>query len=127
MEGFGGKRRTLFYVAHAPNGLLSHAMAAMPPLFLFLAFELLMRQLRSEVTRSSRVLCLKELEEEIAGMSAKANWLSGHVQRLEYRRSNLKTEVKNEKSASVRDLLDKASVAKQDKIFELWLGKSSST
>ncbi|MCG8599438.1 MAG: DUF2637 domain-containing protein [Verrucomicrobiales bacterium] len=106
----------IFNVAHAPEGLLAHAMAAMPPLFLFLAFELLMRQLRSEATRSSRVVCLGELEKEIAAMSAKANRLANHVQRLEDQRDDLKAEVKSGKSASVRELLDRANVAKQDKI-----------
>ncbi|MAS95564.1 MAG: hypothetical protein CMO55_20375 [Verrucomicrobiales bacterium] len=106
----------IFNVAHAPDGFLSHTMAAVPPVFLFLSFELLMRQLRSEVTRASRIKCLGELEDEIEELSSKTARLSGQVLRLEDQRDTLKLEIKSGKSASVRELLDRANLAKADKI-----------
>lgn len=38
-----------FNICHAPEDILSRIMAVMPPLALFLAFEVLIRQLRSEL------------------------------------------------------------------------------
>ena len=45
----------VFNVAHAPGGLLTALVSAMPPLLLFLSFESMMRQLRSNL-RTSGVL-----------------------------------------------------------------------
>jgi len=106
----------LFNVAHAPSGMLAHTMAAVPPVFLFLSFELLMRQLRSEVERSAKIECLAELDVKIGKLSATANRLDSNVHRLEEQRDSLKESMKRGKAASVRELLDRANAAKQDKI-----------
>ena len=39
----------LFNIAHAPGGILTALVSAMPPLLLFLAFESLMKQVRSNL------------------------------------------------------------------------------
>jgi len=106
----------LFNVAHAPSGLLAHTMAAVPPVFLFLSFELLMRQLRSEVERSSKLASLNEVSSLLAKQEEEVSKLVGQIEKLSNQRESLKSEVKACKSASVQDLLDKANLAKADKI-----------
>ncbi len=106
----------LFNVAHAPSGMLAHAMATVPPVFLFLSFELLMRQLRSEVERSAKLASLEELSTETDKLESTQLRLVSQNERLTAQRDALKAEVKSAKSASVRELLDKANGAKQDKI-----------
>jgi len=105
-----------FNVAHAPSGMLAHAIATVPPVFLFLSFELLMRQLRSEVERSSRLAGLAELSAETDRLDVARLRLVSQNGRLTAQRDALKAEIKSAKSASVRELLDKANGAKQDKI-----------
>ena len=106
----------LFNVAHAPGGLLAHTMAAVPPVFLFLSFELLMRQLRAEVERSAKLASLEQMSGEMDKMEAARLRLSSQIERLTSQRDALKGEIKVAKSASVHELLDKANGAKRDKI-----------
>lgn len=106
----------IFNVAHAPEGLLPHTMAAVPPVFLFLSFELLMRQLRAEVERTSKLASLEELNSEMDKAETARFRLSSQIERLTAQRDELKDSVRSAKSASVHELLDKANVAKADKI-----------
>ncbi|MEC5129018.1 DUF2637 domain-containing protein [Verrucomicrobiales bacterium BCK34] len=106
----------LFNVAHAPNGLLAHTMAAVPPVFLFLSFELLMRQLRSEVERSSKLSSLGELTSEMEKAETARLRLSSQIEKLTAQRDGLKTTIRSDSSASVQELLDKANLAKADKM-----------
>lgn len=103
----------VFNVAHAPSGLLAHTMAAVPPVFLFLSFELLMRQLRGEVQRRSVILSLESLTEEAKRAESHRVQLAKQVEALKAERKNIKTEAK---SATVQELLDKANRSKQEKI-----------
>ena len=48
-------------IVHAPNTFLPRVLAAIPPLALFLSFELLMGQIKSLVQRSGAVQSLQEL------------------------------------------------------------------
>lgn len=106
----------IFNVAHAPDGILPHTMAAVPPVFLFLSFELLMRQLRSEVERSYKLASLAELSSEWDKAEAARLRLSSQIEKLTNQRDSLKIEINTSNAASVRELLDKANVAKADKI-----------
>ena len=106
----------IFNVAHAPGGVLAHTMAAVSPVCLFLSFELLMRQLRSEVERSAKLASLDELAVETEKLEAARLRLVSQNERLTGQRDALKCEINAGKSASVRELLDKANGAKRDKI-----------
>lgn len=48
-------------IVHAPNSFLSRVLAAIPPVALFLSFELLMGQIKGIVQRSGAVQSLQEL------------------------------------------------------------------
>lgn len=48
-------------IVHAPNSFLSRVLAAIPPVALFLSFELLMGQIKGLVQRSGAVQSLEEL------------------------------------------------------------------
>ena len=48
-------------IVHAPNSFLSRVLAAIPPVALFLSFELLMGQIKGLVQRSGAVQSLQEL------------------------------------------------------------------
>ena len=50
-------------IVHAPNSFLSRVLAAIPPVALFLSFELLMGQIKGLVQRSGLVQSLQELEQ----------------------------------------------------------------
>ena len=104
----------VFNVAHAPSGLLAHTMAAVPPIFLFLSFELLMRQLRAEVERSAKLASLEELAAQVDKMEAVRFRLSSQIEKMTCQREGIKDDIRVAKSASVHELLDKANGAKRD-------------
>ncbi|MAS96115.1 MAG: hypothetical protein CMO55_23175 [Verrucomicrobiales bacterium] len=103
----------LFNVAHAPGGWLAHTMAAVPPVFLFLSFELLMRQLGTEVARGEELHSLDTLAEERRRLEASCSRLERQIEGLKENRDQLKLSAK---SASMSELLEKANRSKQEKI-----------
>lgn len=55
----------LLNIVHAPTGLLPRLLAAIPPLALFLSFELLMGQVKGMVQRAAALESLQELAEAV--------------------------------------------------------------
>ncbi|MBL9160619.1 MAG: DUF2637 domain-containing protein [Verrucomicrobiales bacterium] len=106
----------VFNVAHAPSGLLAHTMAAVPPVFLFLSFELLMRQLRGQVERRAVILSLESLAEEAKRAEGTRAQLSKQIEALKEERKAIKSERAATKSATIQELLDEANRSKQEKI-----------
>ena len=62
-------------IVHAPATFLSRILAAIPPLALFLSFELLMGQIKGIVQRSGAVQSLQELEQTIRTRTAELDAL----------------------------------------------------
>ncbi|MDB6005325.1 MAG: hypothetical protein JWR15_2312, partial [Prosthecobacter sp.] len=93
-------------------------MACVPPLALFAAFELVVRQIRSEVERGSVIASLNDMSERLGHLSSRRDALEGQVQQIAARRDSLKLELKETKSPSVHALLDIANTAKAVKISE---------
>ena len=62
-------------IVHAPTSFLSRVLAAIPPLALFLSFELLMGQIKGIVQRSGAVQSLHELFEAIRQKQAELDEL----------------------------------------------------
>ena len=62
-------------IVHAPASFLSRILAAIPPLALFLSFELLMGQIKGIVQRSGAVQSLQELFEAIRQKQAELDEL----------------------------------------------------
>lgn len=62
-------------IVHAPNSFLSRVLAAIPPVALFLSFELLMGQIKGIVQRSGAVQSLKELLETVRTKQAELDAL----------------------------------------------------
>jgi FtsZ-binding cell division protein ZapB len=106
----------VFNVAHAPAGVLAHTMAAVPPVFLFLSFELLMRQLRGEVERREVLLSVESLGDEKKRAEAACALLGKQIEGLKEERQKIKAERAAVKSASVLDLLEEANRSKREKI-----------
>jgi len=106
----------VFNVAHAPSGILAHTMAAVPPVFLFLSFELLMRQLRGEVERRSVIASLESLADEAKRAEAARAQLSKQIEALRDERKAIKSERAAAMAATVQELLDEANRSKQEKI-----------
>jgi len=79
----------VFNIAHAPFGLLSCVMAATPPLLLFLAFESLMRQLRSEIGRRGALASLEEIARQHSESLSRLDQLQEEEQKLVDRIANL--------------------------------------
>jgi len=106
----------IFNMAHAPEGAIAKLMAGVPPLALFASFELVVRQIRSEVERGACLNSLLELSSQLEHLSRQRDLLEGQVQQFTAHRASLKLEIRQAKSASVHELLDKANQAKVDKI-----------
>ncbi len=62
-------------IVHAPTTFLSRVLAAIPPLALFLSFELLMGQIKGLVQRSGAIQSLQELFEAIRQKQAELDEL----------------------------------------------------
>ncbi|MBK9056029.1 MAG: DUF2637 domain-containing protein [Chloroflexi bacterium] len=62
-------------IVHAPASFLSRVLAAIPPLALFLSFELLMGQIKGIVQRSGAIQSLQELFEAIRQKQAELDEL----------------------------------------------------
>lgn len=105
-----------FNMLHAQDGSVAKLMGAVPPLALFASFELVVRQIRSEVERTACLTSRSELSSQLEHLSQQRDTLEGQVQQLSARRDSLKLELRQAKSASVHELLDKANEAKEDKI-----------
>lgn len=106
----------IFNLAHAPENTVARLMACVPPLSLFAAFELVVRQVRSEVQRSSTIASLSELTSRLNHLSSRKETLEEQVRQTTLQRDCLKLEVKAANSAPVHVLLDMANAAKADKI-----------
>lgn len=106
----------VFNMAHAQEGTLAKLMAAVPPLALFASFELVVRQIRSEVERGGCLASLSELSAQMDHLSQKRDILAGQIERFSVQRESLKLGIRQAKSASVHELLDKANEAKEGKI-----------
>lgn len=105
-----------FNLAHAPSGLVARLMACVPPLALFASFELMVRQIRSEVQRGSIIASLSDLSVRLSHLSSHRDNLEEQVAQLAGQRDCLKLELKAAKSPPVQVLLDIANAAKADKI-----------
>ena len=90
----------IFNISHAPFGLLSCVMAATPPLLLFLAFESLMTQLKSEIGRRGVIASIEELNRQYSEAIERLNILQAKERRLEDQITALSDEKKAKKSAS---------------------------
>jgi hypothetical protein len=106
----------LFNMAHAEEGALAKLMAAVPPLALFASFELVVRQIRSEVERGGCMASLSELSVQMDHLSQQRDNLVGQIEKLSVQKETLKLGIRQAKSASVHELLDKANEAKEDRI-----------
>lgn len=116
----------LFNVLHAGDTWLARGIAAVPPVALFLSFELLMGQVKHEVRRAGAIATLTELSGRVRTERESLDRLTGELDRLEARRDALKAELsglrrqkREETSAFVpgdRDALDRANGAKRDRI-----------
>lgn len=67
-------------IVHAPPDLLARVLAAIPPIALFLSFELLMNQIKSIVRRAAAIQSLAELFEAIQKKRQELNALIQHKQ-----------------------------------------------
>lgn len=104
----------VFNIAHAPADALARLLAIVPPLCLFLAFEVLARQIRSEVERTSALAGVEELSVEVASLRAEKEKLSKSIHR-----ATGQTEVESpDKCPTGRELLDTANARRRDKIQE---------
>lgn len=85
----------VFNVAHAPEGPLAHTMAAVPPLALFLAFELLMRQVGSSMERASVLSSQADLVLIVDRLEAKRDKLEGQIEKLSTDISARKADIRS--------------------------------
>jgi DNA-binding NarL/FixJ family response regulator len=106
----------IFNLAHAPENTVARLMACVPPLALFAAFELVVRQIRSEVERGSVIASLSELAARHSHLSSRKDTLEEQVRQMTSVRDGLKLEFKTARSAPVHSLLDIANAARADKI-----------
>ncbi|MCB0037226.1 MAG: DUF2637 domain-containing protein [Anaerolineales bacterium] len=97
-------------IVHAQIDLLARFLAAIPPVALFLSFELLMGQIRAIVERLDAVKSLQEISANIevtrseldALLSDKSNLqdkLNGNIQNLEDKKSALQDEIRELRTA----------------------------
>ncbi len=97
-----------FNVAHAMQSTLAMVMAGIPPVALFLSFEQLMRQIRSEVKKTGQLSYLQRLSDEIRRLEAKREELSSEAKVGENR-------AESENTAELA-MLEKANTARQTKV-----------
>lgn len=106
----------IFNLAHAPENLVARLMSCVPPLALFAAFELVVRQIRSEVERAASIASHAELVDRVLLLSNRKDSLEGQVNQMMTRRDALKLELKAGISAPVHGSLDIANAAREHKI-----------
>jgi DNA-binding CsgD family transcriptional regulator len=70
----------VFNVIHAPSDLTARVIASVPPLALFLSFELLMGQVKSTVTRHQVTAALGELVGQVKAAGQKLDQVNQKVQ-----------------------------------------------
>lgn len=104
----------LFNVAHAPSGPLAHTMAAVPPIALFLSFELLMRQVGSSVERSTVLSTQTELLVNVDKLESDRRKLLGQIEGLNGQAQRQKEEKRGTNSPSQR----RKTLPKKDRIRE---------
>jgi hypothetical protein len=104
----------LFNVAHAPSGPLAHTMAAVPPIALFLSFELLMRQVGSSVERSAVLSSQTELLQNVDKLESSRQKLLGQIEGLSGQVQRQRDDNKRTNPTSKR----KQAIPKKDRIRE---------
>ncbi len=88
----------LFNVAHAPRAPLARIMAAVPPLALFLAFELLMAQIKSETRRGELIASLTDLRARRGKLTTELAALTQKLTDAEAKKAALQAELKTLRS-----------------------------
>jgi len=82
-----------FNVVHAPATLLARSIFALPPLVVFLGFELLMKQTGATVKRQGALASIADLESEAATATAQVDGLTASITDLASKRDALKAEL----------------------------------
>lgn len=82
-----------FNVIHAPTTLLARAIYALPPLVVFLAFELLMKQSAATVKRNAATHSIEALEGEAATKRLDVDTLTADIGTLTAKRDVLKADL----------------------------------
>lgn len=82
-----------FNVVHAPTTLLARSIFALPPLVVFLAFELLMKQTGAMVKRQGATESIETLAAEAVTKRAEVDVLGADIDNLTGRRDALKAEL----------------------------------
>lgn len=93
-----------FNVVHAPATLLARSIFALPPLVVFLGFELLMKQTGATVKRNAAIASIDDLESEAVTKRAEVDALTDEAATLQGNRDGLKAELvtlRKEKRATV--------------------------
>jgi len=82
-----------FNIVHAPPTLLARSIFALPPLVVFLGFELLMKQAAATVKRNAAIASISDLESEAATATARVDGLTASIDALASKRDALKAEL----------------------------------
>ncbi len=83
----------VFNVAHSPSNWLARIIAAVPPVTLLLSFELLMGQIKSEVTRRETSRGLAELSQQVATHRTERDRLAAEMDKLTARLEQARAEM----------------------------------
>lgn len=82
-----------FNVVHAEHSLLAQAIAAVPPVVVFLSFELLMGQSKNEVARSALAEALETLNANVQERQADLDALNAALNKLGTRKADLERSI----------------------------------
>jgi len=110
-----------FNILHAPSNLTARVVAVVAPVSLFLSFETLMAQLRSEVCRTETARTLSELTAEAERLAERRDELAAALDALARKRDALTAELSELRAAKRRERasglgnLDAANASRQAK------------
>jgi len=102
----------LFNISHAGEELLGRIIAATPPVLLFLSFEALMHQTKSELERKRVVVSRQQLLDELASLKNKKDTLLSEFEKIKTE-TPTRTEKKQERNALIKLLAQKGASPKE--------------
>ena len=109
-----------FNILHAPANLTAQIIAAVAPISLFLSFELLMSQLRSEINRHNLTLSREKLADQIANESGRLDSLQKTIAAKQATLNRLNNQIddakKGQLAGNLLQNLELANEARQVKI-----------
>jgi len=92
-----------FNILHAPANLTARVVAVVAPVSLFLSFETLMAQVRSEVCRAEVTRTLSDLTAEAERLAARRDELASALETLTRKRDALTAELSDLRAAKRRE------------------------